>query len=220
MPGLSVDVVKMVMSGTINAVQDWSCSLWLAVELSGGAWGVANQNGFTANLDTLVTALGSGAVGQFTATTELSEIRTYYYPAGHLTATQVGAHTLTSPVTGSSSTGHPTSCSLVASLRTDIPGRSGRGRIYWPMTSESISDTGLVAHGVADTLASAVSTLVTGLNAHTDTPNNVTSLKVVVASWTKGQTNDVTSVVVDTKPDHQSRRTDKIVADYSKTDTV
>lgn len=49
-----------------------------------------------------------------------------------------------SSVTGTSAPSLPPQCALVASLRTDVPGASGRGRIYWPCMSAIVTSTGRI----------------------------------------------------------------------------
>lgn len=99
----------------------------------------------------------------------------------------------------------PPQLSVVASLRTDLATRAGRGRFYLPPFDKGTVDatTGrLAATAVTDTLA-AVNTLLTDLIAASITP--------VIYSRTTHGTTTVTQVDIGDVFDTQRRRRDKLI---------
>ena len=72
----------------------------------------------------------------------------------------VGEHALLSPVVGTGTPVRPFQMSIVLGLRTNIPGRSGRGRMYWPALAIPINNVSLrVADTAITALLGALSTL-------------------------------------------------------------
>lgn len=108
--------------------------------------------------------------------------------------------------TGAGNPIDPRSC-VVTGLRTALPTRSGRGRMYWPAVQDSsLSPTGLILSSVATAIAngwsSALNTMAT------------TSQPVIYHPLTR-TTTAVTSVTVGQVLGTQRRRTNKIPPGYA-----
>lgn len=110
-------------------------------------------------------------------------------------------------VTGSGTVESAPSSCLVQTLHTVHPGRTGRGRMYWPMTT---------SYTVASSPAGLPSSLVTG--AATDFAAFLTAIngmggitsmggvKVCIQSLKDGLMQEVTAVSTDGRPDRQEHR--------------
>jgi hypothetical protein len=207
---LPVDALKIVIGGQIDGVQDWSVGLWTTIALTGGAWGVANQNEVTAELEVFVSTWWTHVEEVASSVTFLEYVKTYYYPAGSTHSSQLGVFTLTSPAPGEGPQVHAAGTSMVCSLRSDVPGRSGRGRIYVPANGVSMSEPHQMNGGECSNICDATATLLGAFNTYTNPSQHVTSLAAVVASFTRSETNSITQVIVDDKPDSQRRREDKM----------
>jgi len=207
----ATDTVRLSVYGTIDGVQSWSTGFALAVELAPGSWGPNN-------LQSLVSALNTGplttwwtALTLIPGTTTLwTGTRAYYYPAGATSSAFLADVPLTTAKAGTGAGSMPRLISICASLRTDVAGRSGRGRSYFPCTGVSTPTTGQFASTTCTTVANAYAALLTSFNGFNVAPYNLTGMTSVVASLTKSQNNDITSVIVDSIPDTQHRREDKL----------
>jgi hypothetical protein len=120
------------------------------------------------------------------------------------------------PQAGTGSTAHPYQTSLVISLRTALPGASGRGRMYWPATGIAAvaTDLRLSAANATSVLAGAktyLSSIETAIEA--TLPN--TSL--VVWSRKTAGLNGVISLQLGNIFDVQRRRRDVLIESYSST---
>ena len=89
------------------------------------------------------------------------------------------------PVVGSSTSGPlPLRTAMVCSLRSDVPGRSGRGRNYIPVSCGGMGTDGRFTLTAVDDIGAdwlAAIQAINGLNLSAD---SVTSQKIVVASFT------------------------------------
>lgn len=157
------------------------------------AWAAKVRDEFQADvLPAVVPMLATG--GRY------DEVRAYFYQDGGPTADIVGQASFTAGNTGSGTTNTlPLQTSLCVTLLTEIPGRSYRGRMYFPMAMGS-----LTAHQASATLINQVVTglknAFDGINAHADIGF------VGVVSQKLGTAQVVTSLRADTRLDIQRRR--------------
>jgi hypothetical protein len=218
--GLPVDACKVVLRGTINDVQDWSIGCWLTTELIAGSWGIADMTAYCVKLDAFAADWWSTIRNKVNPLTAWSTTSLYFYPAGHTVASQ-----MTEVMGGAGSNGGgavylPPYVSMVASLRTDVPGRSGRGRNYVPANGFTPNVDAQMDNTSCTELATAHATMLTGWNGIVGTDEGISAQTAVVASFTKSQTNAIKTVQVDSKPDTQHRRTDKLAAAFTAVGTV
>jgi len=150
-----------------------------------------------------VTTWWNAIKGKISTAYTLQGISMYAYSFPTPTALfQAESAAIASPGT-LTGTGSPIDTCLVVSLRTGIPGRSQRGRMYLPCHEGATVTTGM--------LASATATLYnTSTKALFDTANTLTTNKVVVVSRTHGSYETVKSLVADNKPDVQRRRENRL----------
>jgi hypothetical protein len=99
--------------------------------------------------------------------------------------------------------GSPIDTALVISLRTGVPGRSQRGRMYVPFHGPITVATGLLAGATATAYNTATKALF-------DTANGLTTNTVSVISRTHGSYEKVKTLLADNKPDVQRRRENRL----------
>lgn len=134
----------------------------------------------------------------------LTEVDMYQYiwPA---TKAQFQAQTILTPNAGSLvAAGSPIDTALVVSIRSAVPGRSGRGRMYLPYHSTCANASGLVTGTPYNTYGTAVKTLFTSVAGYS-------SYAPIVPSRTHGTWQPPSSIVTDNKPDVQRRRENRLL---------
>lgn len=222
MPGIAgVSVTKLSIVGKIRGVQDWSTGLWMVTTPIPIPYTQAGLDSLAAGLVSPISAWWTTIKGRNNAVVDYRGFNLYYYGPGSTRADLISAKPLTA-VPGSGAGGTmPPFTSLVTSLRSVTPGRSGRGRSYAPFTGVALNTTTLEANTAdVDAINSAYQTLIAGINALTPASYNLSSIKVVVASSTKGQVFNVATVVTDSKVDTQHRREDVLDPGYVKTAAI
>jgi hypothetical protein len=100
--------------------------------------------------------------------------------------------------------------SCVVSLRSDTPGRSGRGRNYVPATAVTLSSSHKFTSTVLSFVGAGHRAWLQSLNALVYAGPGLSNQKVQVASFSKGAMRTVTAITIDDNPDTQHRRSDKI----------
>lgn len=207
---------RVILSGHIAGVQSWSVGLSFGAaggtsdgvttydELNEWAEAIGQLNGGHVFDDELGVALGT--------ITDLSQIRTEALQAnGDLVE---AAEVAQSPAYSGSGTVHmPPQSSIVMSLDTGRPGRSYRGRAYWPALGLPL-DTGSARIDISDatSLATSFVGFLGDIAAAAPAGHN---LDPVVASAKLGVQTPVTRVQVGTVVDTQRRRRDKLVEQYA-----
>lgn len=210
MPGLVTDALRCVVNGNIGSVQTWSTSIWVSLGAMGGPLTQAQINTLASQVATPTQTWLSNlaSAGIWSADTTVSNLTCYWYPALSTKSALVSTpQTMTG--SGSSSVYQPSYVSMVVSLRSDTPGRSGRGRLYIPCTATTLSSGHKFTSGPATNVGTFTQTYLKAVNLLTFAlPAN--NNKVNVASFSKGLQYTVTSISVDDNPDTQHRRIDKI----------
>jgi len=144
-------------------------------------------------------ALGT-ATSLIPSTASYTEVRVYCYPTGGPTATFIGVHTPTPAPGTSAGNSLPLQCAAVVSLRTGFAGRQARGRLYLPVSANTLVTHQLTSATITnianawETFLEAVSTLAA-----------VGSVSVV-SQVGSGTVRPVTQLIVDSRLDIQRRR--------------
>lgn len=195
---------KIILSGALPGNERWSTSF--AVDHQTDYTVVELQN----LLDQIATDFGAGG-GMFAelaavnpSSVTLDTITGYDYQGGTKAALQAEKTGNFLP-THTNALTLPNQVCAVASLRTGLPGRSQRGRMYLPVLACAMTATGQAATTQLDLLADGIATSFGTLNASGFG-------KIVVASATTGFNNQVTEVQMDHVLDTQRRRRDKMVS--------
>lgn len=114
----------------------------------------------------------------------------------------------------------PFQTSVVLSLRTNVPGASGRGRLYWPALGAALNNGTLRLSGPTPTaVATAAVGYLDGIetalkNALHPTPSLI-DLHLAVYSPTRAAKTDVTRIEVGDVLDVQRRRRDRVAENVS-----
>lgn len=217
------DRIRMVIEGTINSSQTWSTSLTVTGEPTSVAltpnqgyldtW-IQNRVVNVRDFFTVGTS-GSRVSDLFNAATLVTGLKAYLIPAGSDTASLLSEANFGAAIPGTGVSNHPAQTACVASLRSTVPGRSGRGRMYLPATGAAIGATmqfsNTICTGVAGRVAQLAADL--GTSSYQDAP-----LKSIVASTAGAR--QITRVEVDNDPDTQRRRSDKLIASFTAVSTV
>lgn len=194
---------KIVFSGALPGTERWSASMCIDHATALDSVELGNV------LDEVITDFGAGG-GFFAelaainpATVTLDTVTAYYYSGGTKAALQAERTGNYLP-THTNAVTLPNQVCAVASLRTGLPGRSQRGRMYIPCLSVAMG-----ANGLATT--TGLNLLADGLAQSMGTFNASGRGKIVVASATTGFNNPVTEIIMDSVLDTQRRRRSSVV---------
>jgi hypothetical protein len=201
-------MVKIVLRGHILA-QPWSIGLWAD---SAGA-GVATSSDCVAGATALAPAAITWAnthLSDWSTATRAEALSVYAYASNALSSHANGTFTFASPVVGTGSGGtQPAFVSAVHTLLTPNSGASFRGRMYVPITNSAEQpSTHQWQTSQATTWATTLAALLTTWQSITGPV--LSNYVPVVASFTKGTSTAITAVRVDTMPDTQHRRENKL----------
>lgn len=199
---------RVYIDGTLaGGAERWSVGLGFTSSASV----TPTPAGLTAWADAIMTSLagGSGWAGNLKSLLStqgsITGVRVYSYADVGAPADVQGASTLVA-LPGSGTPTMPPQCSLVASLLTGNPGKSFRGRIYWPHCG------GALAAGGKSGLAGQ--TLTTNMGAWLGSLGALNTGdvgEVAVVSQALGAVTPVTTVSVGDVVDTQRRRRDALV---------
>lgn len=215
---MTVPIVKIVIGGHI-VNQPWSFGIFCD---AAGA-----QNASSADCVAAATLLSVPIAvwanlfkANWSTATKLESVAVYAYAAGSVTSHSNGSFSLASSVTGTGSSNiHPAYTSLVHTLLTGQSGGSNRGRCYVPITAAPLqAATSQFLVTDVNTFATNFAAMLTAITA-VSAPI-ITNFIPVVASFTRGVTTAVNSVRVDTLPDTQHRREDKLAITGAGTHSV
>lgn len=207
---------RVILSGLIGGVQTWSVGMSFGTS-SGIVPGVSTYDDLLA-WATAIGALNGGhifdsEIGVALGTiTSIAKVRTETVAADG-TLTDAAEFNQAPAYFGSGTVHMPPQSAIVASLETGRPGRSFRGRIYWPALGFPIQpNTGRIDITDATSIATSTATLLGDIASAA--PGGA-ALIPVIASAKLGEQTPITSVAVGTVVDTQRRRRDKLVEQYA-----
>lgn len=141
----------------------------------------------------------------------VDNIRIYHYADLQANANAVGQST-GAAIAGSGSAAVPLPTSLVFTLQTARPGKSYRGRMYWPFLTQTIQSNGKI-NTSSVTLGSRATSFGQMLEAIC-AQSPLLGMVPMVASKTANAVTLVTSIRVGDVPDTQRRRRDNLVESF------
>lgn len=204
---------RLVLRGKIVSVQTWSISIWAAATpVSGTGYTQGQLNTLALDMDALAVAAWGTYAASINPDTNFAETGVYFYPFGSLVATQSAVSPARAASLGTGSGNLPVQTSCVVSLRTGVSGRTGRGRNYLPFNGTALTTGHQFSTTPITNAAIAYQTWLQAINAYSSVPSNVSSIVPCVASHVTGNLSPITQVTVDSDPDTQRRRSDKILA--------
>jgi len=194
--------IKVLFGGSMPGGEEWSTSTWIQGTV------LHDQTELTNILQALDTAMAAG--GGFYATLKLFNgggvtlplLRAYQYNGGTKAAVQAEYNSAYTPTAGTPD--KPNQVSIVTSLRTGLPGRSFRGRMYWPCTKVTMGTNGQTIAGIGQEFSNGLATSFGTFNAEGWG-------KLVVCSPATSATHQITEIVTDDVLDTQRRRRNKVL---------
>jgi len=192
------NMTQNVLSGALPGGEVWQTSYWQEGYTAAEA---TDANCATVLANPTFQALRDAFLNLMNAGSTFTDFDRYFY-AGSGGATAHGHASANSAGVGS--VAHPNQVACVLTLRTGSPGRSKRGRMYFPATGAPFSGTtGMLSSTQVNTLVDTAAAWFAELE--TDAP-------VVVVSVATSSAAPVSSVDADLIADTQRRRTNKMVS--------
>lgn len=133
--------IKVVIRGTLPGSEVWSCGLaFVSDGLTSAPISQTDMNELATDISAIdvppsLRALMSTSAAVIGARVEQRSA------GGQLISVGEGARS--TPLVGTGQATKPAQCAMVISLRTPVPGRSGRGRVYWPAIGAAMVPTSL-----------------------------------------------------------------------------
>jgi hypothetical protein len=204
---IPANTLRMSFIGKIGLTDVWNCSVW--IRPTGDATAPTNAADTAALLATFTGVSGWSSFRTALLTNmrpidTIDEYALYSYPTGGTTAAAVAIQADGAVGTGTTTTNPPQICQVMT-LQTGVAGRSHRGRIYWPATALAVNTANEQFSGTLSSTRSGFAGWVLGLAGLTH------GWAPYVVSQTNTSSLPVLSVKVDTKPDVQRRRVNKMV---------
>lgn len=133
-----------------------------------------------------------------------------YYPAGSIVATRQGSFA-NAGNPGTAALRVPYSTAICLSLRSELPGPSGRGRMYLPATAGYVDADGNFPAALMTPVAAAAGAFLTAIDGLAGAvPAAFTNSEICIQSWTSGTARRVSDAWLDDAPDTQRRRDEGI----------
>lgn len=115
---------------------------------------------------------------------------------------------------GTGSPARSATTAIVVSLRTNTPGGSGRGRLYWPAAGGSVAADLRFTTGAVTTALSDMRTYLNAMRTALATAFPTIGYDLAVRSRTTHTTPHVNKLQIGNVPDTQRRRRDNLTEDY------
>lgn len=197
--------------GLASGSERWATSC--AFQIIGGSAvsGVASLTTWAENIATALeeaTTIDVLKTG-ISSTGTIDRVRVYYYPNTGVPAGGVGESAVA--LTGLGSPSRPVTVSAVLSLRTGIPGRRTRGRMFWPALGNTINTVGRFTSTVTEDLATDGAQLLNIIGAASPPDGDA---RPMVVSAVGGLVTPVTGVSVGDVPDNMRSRKDALDETY------
>lgn len=122
----------------------------------------------------------------------------------------------TTPAAGTGSLFLPLQAAIVTSIRSDVPGGSGRGRIYWPALGVTLSAAGRLATPSAGVFITDMKTYLAGIRTDLATAFPTIGFDLAIRSRTTHTTPHAVRLQVGDVVDTQRRRRDAQPESYTQ----
>ena len=195
-------------SGLTASGETWSCGLRTRGFLTSGLPAKAEQ--VAERWATLITTPGA----LFGVGTTITNVTARRVNTAGVTVEQAEA----SPNAATSGSGGPVlppQCSVVVTLLTDRPGRTGKGRIFLPALGSAASTIGRIGVTQRTSILNGVAALITGINSDLAGGATGDTARIAVQSQAGLVASDVVAVRVGDVFDTQRRRRADLVENYA-----
>lgn len=204
---------RVSILGAITGGEVWSINPVFDPTGEFPGWNQAAADAATAAIDALTVPanLLAALSSSFTVTGCRLEVR------DDTTDDLIGTstHVKGTPQAGSGTPRMPAQASIVCSVRTDSPGASGRGRIYWPAAGITVASTMRVSTPTPAALVADFKTYLTAVQGALASAFPTIGFSLAVRSQTKKTTPHATRIQVGDVVDTQRRRRDRLAESYS-----
>lgn len=156
----------------------------------------------------------TGLIGAMSTDGKITTIRTEERDSDDDSLVQAAEYTLPSPKTGSGTISKTLQTTACISLLTGRPGRSYRGRVYWPTWAYSGTATGMYGGTDMTNFLASFKTIVDAIVTAGDTVTPDLELDLVVRSRLLHQSTQVNLYGLGNVPDTQRRRRDAAIETY------
>lgn len=195
--------ISVTVTGKISGVSPWDCTLWFATD-DLGADLVASTAAFVAAFPEAIQNFGNIWVQLNDPGVTCTGATIRAYAAGSAAAAVQQSVNAAPVLTGTNPPGGPASQACCCTLYSQHPGKSGRGRLYWPATA-ALSGTYQFPQVTSENLATATKNLYASVRG--GGLNGAQSPWVgVVRSLSLGTTNAIIGFGTNTQADRQEHR--------------
>lgn len=202
---------KIVLAGTLPGGEHWSTTFGVNPFTNLDQTGLS---GLLSELNTVLAA-GGGFFSQFSlinpAQVTIATITGYQYQGGPKAAVQ--AQVTASYTPSATAPIMPNQVCAVASLRSTLPGRANRGRMYLPALKVVMGTNGIASDGNLGSVAQGLATSFGAFNSSGEG-------KIVIGSQVTGLMHQVSYIQIDAILDTQRRRRDKLTTTITNQKTV
>lgn len=147
-PPIPAGMIRYIFSGTMPGGEKWAAGYWgFATSGTPDAQAAAD-----ASVDDISQATAA-ILPLMSSQTFIDAIDTYGYTGGSGATSQ--GHALIGHAPGSGAVVHPNQIALCLTMRSATPGRSGRNRMYWPLTGAPMTNTGMINATIVDNFVDA-----------------------------------------------------------------
>lgn len=195
------NVVRAVFTATNVGGEKINTGCWFFLNTSAPTQ--TDLDNQTTDIATLWNTFTATMIGDVYAGVSWQILNTYYYAGGSNNASLQSSHTLTANTGTRSTAGSPIDTCCVVTLLTGFPGRSRRGRMYLPCHDTITATTGNFPSSTPVTYAS-------GIGAFFNSYSSAHPGWGAVVSRTLGDSLPITLVRVNSLPDVQRRRENKL----------
>jgi hypothetical protein len=211
---VTVSYVRCSILGITTGGEVWSIN---PVFDPSGEWGdTVNQ----ANLDSAATAIaalspGTALLGALSLLMGVSGCKLEVRNDADDSLIGISVQPRTTALMGSGTPRMPPQSAMVHSLRTDTPGGSGRGRLYWPCLGLTLANSGRIDPTVYPSNVTAMRVYLTAMRDALATAFPTIGFNLAVRSKTTKTTPHVVRIQGGDVVDTQRRRRDNLPEAYS-----
>ena len=209
---------RLTIFGSISTTQSWSINF--GFEPGGADPSSSDLSTWLPTLDTPISTWWNTANGPKacnSSDTLVTGVRAEFYDAGASVPIASASHSFGTALAGFNSQYSPTQTSMCHTLLSAYSGQHYRGRVYVPTTALTLGSNHQPSSTFVDALSVSMANLIHAINIST----LAASAPLVCIRGTGALSpSTVTSVRVDSEPDVQRRRADKVLASYTKTTSV
>lgn len=207
------DLLRIALAGAMPGGEEWSVNPCFAI---GGDFGDTVTAADALAIATAIggQSLGTGITALMNGVTTWSSVRVEARTWAGTLESQ-GEFVKGTATAGTGPQNHPYQTSAVFSLRTDTPGASGRGRMYWPATGVSINSADLRIAGTTN--SNAVAAMKTFLSGSTTLIDGILGSASTLIVWSRKNLvgYPVRSIQMGNVADVQRRRRDQLAEGYA-----